>query len=258
MTQRPIGKSPRIGVAACFFHHDEKRAIFKGKRLLYSEESMLQWVMEEGGVPFTLPTSFGNLSPKDFLNEMDGLLLQGGSDVSPASYQEKPLRPEWQGDRVRDDYEKALIEEALKQNKPILGICRGLQILNVALGGSLYQDIELQVPTARNHRNWDIYDQNFHEIKIEPQTGMEKLYPDLKVATINTVHHQGVKELAPHLKVEARSIEDGIIEAFRLESDRYVFAVQWHPEFQKPHDKHLLPREPIMREFLEAVKQRKA
>ena len=253
------GSRLKIGISACFFHADPQRPIFKGKTLQYLEQSLGHWVMSQGALAFVVPApaDSGPVSLADLAAEMDGLVLQGGSDVAPESYGEKPIRPEWKGDYIRDQYEIALVREFIKQGKPVLGVCRGAQLINVAFGGTLYQDIELQIKGAQNHRNWDIYDQNFHSIRIEPGSGLSKLYPGMIHAKVNTIHHQALKDLGRGLRIEARSDSDGVIEAIRHEGPAFVFAVQWHPEFQDPTDTTLHDSQPILAEFLaEAAKRR--
>jgi putative glutamine amidotransferase len=249
----------KIGITSCMFHPDPERAIFKGKRLLYMEESMFHWVSESGAFAFLLPTAPSkNLSLEEMVDNLDGVLLSGGVDVAPGCYGEEPMKPEWGGDRFRDDYEIEIIKHALELDKPILGICRGAQLLNVALEGTMYQDISTQVPGSLVHRDWDLYDQNFHQLVVEPNSGLAKLYPGLTEAKINSVHHQGIDKLGKGLKVEARSKEDGIIEAIRLASDKYALGIQWHPEFQDPKNNTILDRAPIMTEFLTAVREKRA
>ena len=243
----------KIGISACFFHADPARPIFKGKTLLYLEQSMAQWVMSEGVLAYLIPAPApgAKVSLGDLAGAMDGLVLQGGSDLSPESYGEKPLRPEWGGDIVRDRYEIALVKEFRAQGKPVLGICRGAQLLNVALGGTLYQDIETQVPSSARHRHWEVYDQNFHTLKLEPS--LSRLYAGKTESRVNSVHHQAVKDLAPALVCEARSVPDGLVEAMRAKEGPHLFAVQWHPEFQDPQDPTLLDGRVFLREFLEAA-----
>ena len=104
-------------------------------------------------------------------------MLMGGSDVCPESYGEKALKPEWNGDRIRDDYEIALLRAFMALRKPVLGVCRGAQVINVAQGGTLYQDLGTQAPHALNHRNWAIYEQNCHATSFVPGSGLARLYP---------------------------------------------------------------------------------
>lgn len=250
----------RIGISACFFHSDPKRPIFKGKTLMYFEQSMAHWLLSEKVFPYMIPAVAENspVSHRDMVAEFDGLLLQGGSDVSPCSYGEEPMRPEWSGDAIRDRYEIELVREFEASGKPILGICRGLQLINVAFGGSLYQDIQTQLPTARDHRNWEIYDYNLHTVRFEKGSRLESLYPSVSVGKVNSIHHQAIKDLGKGLVVEAVSESDGIVEAVRKKEGSSVFAVQWHPEFQDPmrrQDSTLLDCKPILREFLKEVRQ---
>ena len=249
----------RIGISACFFHADPTRPVFKGKTLLYLEESLVHWVMGQDVLAYLIP-SVAHDSPLPMakqVQDLDALVLQGGSDVSPTTYGEAPLKPEWAGDHVRDLYEMSLIREFVRVGKPVLGICRGLQILNVAYGGTLYQDIATQLPEALNHRNWDIYDQNFHNILFEPGSEIAKLYPGSTVAKVNTVHHQAIKALGKDLVIEARSEVDGLVEAIRLKGSASVYAIQWHPEFQHPGDLSLLSGTPILFEFLKEARRRR-
>lgn len=240
----------RIGISACFFHSDPKRPIFKGKTLLYIEESLAHWVSSLGAFAVMIPSGTSGAA-----DELDALVLHGGADVSPRSYGEEPLKPEWSGDFVRDQYEIALLREFADRKKPVLGVCRGAQLVNVAYGGTLVQDIELQVPGALTHRNWEIYDRNFHDLAIEPGSGLHRLY-GIERARVNTVHHQAVKDLGSGLRVEAYSPADRIPEAIRLQADHYVFAVQWHPEYHDRSDPSLLPGEPLLREFLDEARKK--
>lgn len=242
-------KRLRIGISACFFHPDPKRPIFKGKTLLYLEESLASWIGSEGAFTYLIP----RVSPallKDLAKDIDALVLQGGSDVSPKSYRQSPLKPEWEGDYARDQYEIGLIHAFIDMKKPILGICRGAQIINVALGGTLYQDIHTGLEGGIIHRDWESYDRLTHDLKILPGTALSRLYPGMTAARVNSVHHQGIRDLGKDLLIEARSPKDGVIEAVRLNASSYLFAVQWHPEYQNDHDLSLLDRKPILHEFL--------
>lgn len=247
----------KIGFSACFSHPDSERAIHKGKTLLYLEESIAHWLMSQRALPFLIPSVAGAISVTDLVDEFDALILQGGADVSPTSYREEPMRPEWSGDSKRDRYEITLFKEMLKHGKPILGICRGVQLLNVALGGTLFQDIATQHQTSVTHRCAKAYDQLYHNIYLEPGGLMEKIYGK-SPQKVNSVHHQAIKDLAPGLAVEARSADDHLIEAVRyISDDIFVFGVQWHPEYQDPKDKSLLDPAPLLAHFLEQAERRK-
>ena len=135
---------------------------------------------------------------------------------------------------MRDLYDLAVVKAFAEVGKPIFGVCRGLQLINVAFGGALYQDIETQHPGALQHRNATTYDQHFHDIQIVPGTRLAQLYPDKPRARVNSIHHQGIKVVAPEFVVEALSEPDGVPEAIRLQpapGRSYIAATQWHPEF---------------------------
>ena len=262
----------RIGLSACFFYPDPKREVFSKKTLLYFEECMVQWLMSYGAFPILLPRKNHKMEVKTILSQVDGLVLQGGVDVSPASYQEQVIKEEWSGDRIRDEYEIELVQEAVVMNKPVLGICRGLQLINVAFGGSLYQDIATQVEGAILHRDPELYDSLQHEVELEPMGILASLYNDIPQRNIISIHHQAIKSLGKGLAVEAKSKPDGIIEAIRHQpakavsndatairssQEPYVLGLQWHPEFQDSQDLSLMSAEPILLDFLEAVRQQK-
>ena len=256
-----MGTAPlRIGLSACYFHPDPKRNIFKGKTLLYCEQSMAHYVMSAGVMPMLVPSEGGTLRLEDMVEQLDGLLLTGGDDVAPQCYGEEPLQPEWAGDYVRDQYEIELTRLCLERDKPVLGICRGVQVMNVALGGSLYQDITTQVPGSLVHRDHATYDANAHEVDFVAGSGLARLYPDSTRAEVNSVHHQGIKDIADGLTAEAWSTVDNVNEALRYtaEPEKYMFGVQWHPEFIDDRFPQFLDPRPIMEEFLDAVRTRQA
>ena len=246
----------KIGVSACFFHPDPNRNMFRGKTLQYLEQSMSRWIMSGGAMLFMIPAPQENSPVKltDYARELDGLVLQGGSDVSPTSYGETPLKPEWRGDKIRDEYEIELTQTFMAEKKPVLGICRGAQLINVAMGGSLFQDISTQHPGAQPHRDAALYDQAFHDLEIVPGSGLAALFPGVTKAKINTVHHQAAKEIGKDLTVEAWSAPDRIAEALRWQGESYLFGVQWHPEFQDPQRNDLLSTAPILDEFMTAAR----
>jgi putative glutamine amidotransferase len=247
----------KIGISACFFHEDAQRAIFKGMTLQYIEQNVAHWLMQRDVLAFMVPSPDGRTrrpgstaTVAAYAAELDGLVLMGGSDVCPETYGEKALRPEWSGDRIRDTYEIELLRAFIDERKPVLGVCRGAQVINVAMGGTLYQDIATQYPGALNHRNWAIYEQNCHATSIVPGTHLARLYPRTKLVKTNSIHHQGVKQLGRQLVVEAWSEPDRMVEAIRWAGPAYVFAVQWHPEFHAPHDASLIDDTPILDDFL--------
>ena len=184
-------------------------------------------------------------------------MLEGGSDVWPGSYGEEPLHEKWHGDRVRDDYEIALLRAFAARGKPVLGVCRGLQLMNVAHGGTLLQDIDTHRPGEVSHRNAELYDRNFHALEFVPGTHLAELFAATPSPTVNSVHHQGIKELASGFVVEARCPTDGMIEAIRKPGSAYMAAVQWHPEFHREGEGTLDDR-PLLHDFLAAARAAKS
>jgi putative glutamine amidotransferase len=254
----------KIGVSARLLYPDARRSFLPGKSVQYLEQSVANWLMSGEVLAFMIP-ELSLASPhfpkalriKHYVDALDGLLLQGGADMSPRSYGETPINPLWAGDEVRDAYEIELFHEFVSQGKPVFGICRGHQVINVALGGSLYQDIATQCPDKGSHRDEHKYDAHFHEMRILPDTWLSRIFPQVQVARINTIHHQAVKALGEGLVVEAMSEPDGIVEALRWEGHSFVVGVQWHPEFMDPRDSSLIDSRPLLRAFLQACEQRK-
>jgi len=266
----------KIGISACFLHPDPGRSAFAFKTLQYIEQSMAHWIMAAGALPVMIPSPAGDTAVRadgaarhdvvlaDYARWLDGVVMHGGADVWPGSYGEEPLRPEWRGDAIRDAYEIALVHAFAAAGKPVLGICRGLQLINVAFGGTLYQDIGTQHPGALIHRDGQVYDRLFHTLELVPGTRLAQLLGGDPRRTINTIHHQGIKDLAPGFVVEARCPDDGIIEAIRrigapdaAPGASYVAAVQWHPEFHRPED-GVLDDTPVLRDFLDAARAARA
>ena len=257
LTQRTL----KIGVSARIFHPEMGAKGLRSKTLQYLEESIAQWVMSRDVMVFMIPTVNNNslLHPsnirlRDYAKHLDGLVLQGGADVSPQTYSEVATRPEWSGDRARDMYELELLHEFVEAGKPVLGICRGCQLINVAFGGTLYQDIAAEVPAAIEHVN-DLYDSHYHTIHFRQGSALESMFPAKMAALVNSIHHQAVKDLGRDLVVEAVSGPDDIVEAIRYRKARFVMGVQWHPEFHRGRSAELLDCTPILDDFLRAARE---
>lgn len=187
-------------------------------------------IMQAGGIPVLIPLCLDESAARQIFERVDGLLLPGGSDIDFTFYsreQEVPLRGV---DRERDQLELALAKTAVHEEKPILAICRGHQVLNVALGGTLWQDVYTQLPGAMKHDYASPFPRGHlaHSVMLSPGTLLAHLLegPTLPV---NSIHHQGVRDLAPGLIASAWA-EDGLIEGIELPGHPFAVGVQWHPE----------------------------
>lgn len=182
-----------------------------------------------GLIPLIVPPLSSDRAAAAVLDSVSGLVLTGGEDVDPARYGEKRHEKVRSVNAARDATEAALVEEAKARGMPVLAICRGIQILNVALGGTLVQDISSQCNTDISHDEEGPRDSRSHEITVEPESLIAKAIGTER-CTVNSFHHQSVKRVADGMRVTARS-PDGIIEGLEsTNKDWWVMAVQWHPE----------------------------
>ena len=224
LVNRPL----TIGLSPRFLHNVPKELGFRGKTLQYLEQSVAHWLMTANALVFMLPSiegggllRRGNIRVADYVEVLDGLVLQGGADVSPLTYGEQALRPEWKGDRIRDMYEIDLVQEFVAAGKPVLGICRGLQLINVAFGGTLYQDIVEQRKVPVGHYDPQAYDRHFHEIEVVGNSGLAALYPKRRCARVNSIH-QCAQAARQRPGGRPASPADGIIEAVRWTGSSFL------------------------------------
>ena len=261
LARRMSAPTLKIGISARILHPQPGSLGLQSKTLQYLEQSVAHWVMSRDVLVLMVPTidergllHRSNIRLADYARHLDGLVLQGGADVSPTSYGEEPLEAEWAGDRLRDEYEIELVHEFVEAGKPVLGVCRGLQLINVAFGGTLYQDLREQFPHSVPHLT-DRYEKNLHSVSFEPGSSLARLYPGIADARVNSIHHQAIKTLGRNLRAEAHSQPDGVVEAIRHSGTGFVLGVQWHPEFHRPGDATVLDCTPILDAFLTAARE---
>lgn len=237
---------PIIGIAC---GHEAK----EGSDRYYVNTVNIRMVAENGGVPVLLPNPFDEDKLKAALDMVDGLYLPGGVDVDPHLYGEEPLAGMGSFDPDWDAVDVVLAQAALERNMPILGICRGMQVLNVAAGGTLYQDIPSQVPGALKHSQKGPRWAASHAVELDEDSRLAKTLGATELR-INSYHHQAVKDVAPGFRSVANA-PDGVIEAIESTQHRYAVGVQWHPEL-------MIERDPMYKalfvDFIEAVKEAKA
>ena len=183
---------------------------------------------EAGALPVMLPLTADEGALAQILEMCGGLLFTGGPDADPALYGEEKLPACGLVVPRRDEMELRLFRMALAADKPVLGICRGIQLFNVALGGTLWQDLPSQAPSAIQHEQKPPYDQPAHKVSILPGTPLAALLGRAE-ADVTSRHHQAIKALAPGLQAMACS-PDGLVEAVWMPDKRFVWGVQWHPE----------------------------
>lgn len=247
-------KRPLIGITSNFDPKDELGIVSgmggAGQAWNFLADDYIRTVERAGGIPVILPLFTDMETLKETVRHMDGVLVSGGHDINPKEYGERIkaccgriiLERDWSDLNVA----KYVMEET---NKPMLGICRGIQVLNVADGGSLYQDLE----TEGGYQNHGIlqYARNYasHTVKFENGSRLADIYESEKTA-VNSFHHQGVKKPGKHFKIGARS-EEGVTEAIEYDGERFVIGVQWHPEMMFDSEE----QQKIFKAFVKACAQ---
>lgn len=207
-------------------------------------------INEAGGLPIIFPFSADRQEIDQLLGFCDGILMTGGHDVSPELYHEEPMENLVECCEKRDGLEKIVLEKALEDDVPVLGICRGIQFINAALGGTLFQDIPLQHPSETDHHQKAPYDIPAHEVTIAKGSPVHNCL-SITQLPVNSLHHQAVRELAPKLEAMACS-PDGLVEAVHMPGKRFLWAVQWHPEFSYKSDDN---SRKIFKAFVDAAGQ---
>ena len=221
-------RRPLIGVSGS--HDGEKRTIFV-------RENYMDSIINAGGMPVLLPQVADEETAKAMLGQLDGLLLAGGVDINPARFGEEILPECGEIDEKRDAFELLIMPMAIEMGMPVFGICRGIQTLGVALGGTLIQDIQSQkgIP-AVTHDQKPPYSDDTHEVIFEDGGLLERIVGEKRVRT-NSMHHQCVKTLSKKMKLEGMS-DDGLIEAISMIGREDVFGVQYHPEYLTAEREH--------------------
>lgn len=216
---------PIIGISGSEIIDDG--GIFPGYRRSYVNEDYVDSVIQNGGIPYIIPFNEDDEVIEQQLLNVQGLILSGGHDVDPHNYGEEPEQKLGDIWPERDHFDMRLLKLAEKNNIPVLGICRGAQIINVAHGGSLYQDLSYRKEETLKHSQGQRPTLLTHTVETVAGTKIAELLGKAKLQT-NSFHHQLIKDVAPEFKVAARAT-DGVVEAIEND-DASIIAVQWHPE----------------------------
>lgn len=217
---------PLIGITCGTFRDHPWCPPISGHRQTYVDS-----IVAAGGAPFLIPLFDDTETLRSLYERLDGVLLAGGCDVDPRHYDEEPTPQLGAVDTLRDKVELQLARWASDEGKPVLGICRGMQVLNVALGGSLYQDIPSQIDTGIVHdSSYQVEDWTsmVHDLRIDPDSRMATLFQSAPFP-INSLHHQSIKQIAPQLRPVGWS-PDGVVEMVEGTTGQYMIGVQCHPE----------------------------
>ena len=212
-------RKPVIGITAAHCNEELKT---------FPRHYYVEGVRKAGGIPFILPPVRTLEEGRDLLDHIHGLLLTGGGDISPLYLREDPRRGVGECFPERDFSELLLTQLAMHQNLPLLGICRGIQVLAVVAGGGIYQDISSQYPSAMEHSQTAPRQYAWHNVEIVGESLLYRLLRETKIG-VNSLHHQAVLEI-PTGFIQNAFASDGIIEGIEKPSAKFCVAVQWHPE----------------------------
>jgi len=217
---------PLIGMTS-----DPRRLHIAGRELSVegATERFVQMLIRAGAAPVILPVH--GADAQEVLPRLDGIALTGGGDVQPSLYGRQPPPAVYGVDPERDRFEVELVRRAAEADMPMMAICRGTQMLNVALGGTLFQDIRTELGHALEHRQPDPWEEPSHEIRIEADSALGRLVGER--ALVNSMHHQAIDRVAPGLRAVAWA-PDGVIEAVEGRGVRFCLGLQWHPEYFRP------------------------
>jgi len=207
---------------------------FKDHERVYINKGYIDSVIKAGGIPLLLPLNADLDTADQLLSMVDGFILSGGQDVNPRLYGEEnhPLLGEISGQR--DTIEMHILKRITESKKPLLGICRGHQLINVFFGGTLYQDLSLQPKANLKHSQDGTWHELSHSVSIAPNSKLHQIFGILEMK-INSFHHQAVKDLAPGFVINALS-SDNVIESIAKTNGQWIVGVQWHPELMVDKD----------------------
>jgi putative glutamine amidotransferase len=250
MSRSSTSATPLIGITADMSGVTANGTGLAPEPTMFLPQRYYHAVQKAGGISLVLPPTGTRSTLRKTLQQLDGLLVSGGNfDIHPSYYGEKPINALGTIKKERTEFELELIDLALNQDLPLLGICGGAQAINVALGGSLYQDIATELPNAGQHEQRAKRDKGGHAIEIYPGTRLRQIVQK-RTLEVNTTHHQAVRKVGKGLLVNATA-KDGLIEGIESPYHKFVLGVQWHPEALMDKDRY---QRRIFSSFISAAK----
>lgn len=245
-----MSKRPIVGITGSLII--DEGGMFPGYERAYVNNDYIQSVMMAGGVPFIIPMAQDENIIKSQLECIDALIISGGHDIDPLLYGEEPSQKLGAILPKRDVFDMAVVKFAMELNIPTLGICRGEQMLNVANGGTLYQDLSFIDGCYIKHNQGALPSTATHTTKVVEGTKLHDILGDTVMT--NSFHHLAVKDVAPGFKIAALA-KDGVVEAIEKEGEQLVIGIQWHPEMMAKDHPVMLK---IFKKLIEEAKKKEA
>jgi len=243
-----MDKKPIIGISGSILIAEG--GVFTGYQRAYVNHAYVEAVIKAGGIPFIIPFNIDKEITKEQIKYIDGLILSGGHDIFPQLFGEEPRQNIGETFLDRDNFDILLLKTAVDQKKPVLGICRGHQIINVAFGGTMYQDLSYNKDIYIKHSQATKWDRPTHAVEVKENSFLSKIFG--KEGLVNSFHHQIVNKVADGFKITALS-KDGAVEGIEnISDDKFILGVQWHPESMIHTDKNSVK---LFEKFVERVKK---
>lgn len=241
-----MSKRPLIGLT-CYRLKSERGRILDGLMPPYMDA-----IQAAGGIPVLIPLTLKNEDIKELCERVDGIVIPGGGDMDPTTYGGDPNGKVYGVTPDRDRVELEVAKQTVEDDQPLLAICRGHQVLNVAMGGTLYEDLLDQMPGSEKHAYFDHPDRDHtpHSVEISEGSWLAEIMGAQKERPVNSLHHQGIKDLGSQLIITAVS-PDGVAEGIEIPDHRFAVGVQWHPEEMQANDDDMAN---LFRAFINACK----